>query len=319
MTTASLIGIPCGVGCAVLQSIAYVVSRHFTVSRGRGAGIHLIVLVHLWMGLFAAVTLPIVWVPGVPWDRVIEPLLAAAFFKICGQVAQTIALHLAEPSRVSPLMSIKVFVPALLTMLFGAPAGAAAYSVLNAPQWIAIGLCAFAGASISRGGGGMKVSALVAIAATIILYSASDWSIGMTIGRMLTTPGIGKTRAALLVTASLYLLTPLGSLAVLPTRWGGSSPERWTYHWADWRDSLPYAACWFLAMIVLFVAIGEVGLVYGMILQSTRAFITIGLGAALMYLGVAHIEPKQPHRVVVIRAIAGALMTAAIAMYIWNK
>ena len=180
-------------------------------------------------------------------------------------------------------------------------------------------LCVVAGASISRGGGGMRLKALLAIGGTIVVYSASDWCIGVTIGRINATPGITSTRAALLTTASLYLLTPLGSLAILPTRWGGSSAERWTYPWTDWRDALPYAACWYVAMIVLFVSIGEVGLVFGVILQSTRSFITIGMGTALMYLGLAHIEPKQPHRVVVVRAVAGALMTGAIALYVLNK
>ena len=316
MTGAMAIGVTCGLAAAVLQSISYIASRHFTGSRDAHASFSLLVLMHLWMGVMAAVTLALVWMPGVPWTRVAWPLIFAAFFNVTGQIGLTLALRLAEPSRVSPLLTMKVFFPALLSTILGAPVGRLAQRYLTLWQWLAIALCVAAGVSISRGGGGMKKAALGAIAFGITVFAGSDWCVGLTVGDLLKAPGITPLRASLLAVSALYLLTLIAGLAALPTRWGGSTPGRMTYPWADWRDALPYAASWYLAMIVLFVAFGEIGLVLGTILQCTRSFITILIGAALMYIGYSHIEPKQPHRVILTRIAAGVLMFLAITLYI---
>ena len=69
-------------------------------------------------------------------------------------------------------------------------------------------------------------------------------------------------------------------------------------------------------MVFLFVAFAEIGVVLGTILQCTRSFITILMGAGLMALGYSHIEPKQPTRVVITRIGAGVLMFLGISLYI---
>jgi hypothetical protein len=88
------------------------------------------------------------------------------------------------------------------------------------------------------------------------------------------------------------------------------------FPWPDWRDSFPYAATWILAMICLFLAFGKIGVVLGTILQCTRSFITILIGALLMTLGLEHIEPRQPARVILTKIGAGVLMSVAISLYI---
>ena len=318
MTGATGIGVACGLGAAVLQSVAYVASRHFTRSRphdGR-AGLTLLVLMHLWLGGMAAVTLPFVWTAGVDWHRVLPPLALAATLDLLGQAGLTVALRHAEPSRVSPLLTAKVFVPALLGTVLGQPVGPTAYRYLTGWQWLAVVLCVVAGVSVNRAGGRLRRTAAAAIVFTVAVFAGSDWFIGLTVGGILATPGVSPLGASLLAVSVLYLLTAAVALAALPTRWGGSGPDRLAYPWPAWRDALPYAACWYAAMVVLFVAFGEVGVVLGTILQCTRSFLTIALGVALMYLGYAHIEPPQPPRVVVQRVAAGVLMSLAITLYI---
>ena len=69
-------------------------------------------------------------------------------------------------------------------------------------------------------------------------------------------------------------------------------------------------------MILLFVAFAEIGVVLGTILQCTRSFITILIGAGLMMLGYSHIESRQPRRVILGRIAAGVLMFLGITLYI---
>ena len=323
MTGPTGIGVACGLAAAVLQSVAYVASRHFTHSRGlpgtprgRRAGLSLLVLMHLWLGGMAAVTLPLVWTAGLPWGRVWLPIGLCAVLDVVGQAALTVALERAEPSRVSPLLTLKVFCPAVLAAAFGPPVGRSAARFLTVWQWLAVGLCVAACVSINRAGGRMRRAAVAAVAVTVLAFAASDWCVGLTVGGLLSDPAVTPLRASVLTASVLYLLTAVAAVAVLPTRLGGATPDRLGYPRRDWLAALPYAAAWFGAMVALFVAFAEVGLVLGTILQCTRSFLTILLGVGLMALGYAHIEPPQPRRVVVQRVAAGVLMSAAISLYI---
>ena len=319
------IGVCCGFGAAILQSLSYIASRNYTHSRSGDPSIPLLVLMHLWLGILAAVVLPFVWIRGIHWEIIAVPIGVAAVVNVVGQAGLTAAIRLSEPSRVSPLLTMKVFFPALLTMLVGPPVGRSVDRYLTSWQWAAVLLCIVAGVSISRSGGAMRRAALVFVVLTALVFAASDWCVGLTVGGILRTP-MSSIRASLLAASILYLLTGIFGVVALFTRWGGSTSDRITYPWRDWRDSFFYAATWFLAMIALFVAFAEVGVVLGTILQCTRSIITILMGVGLMYLGQAHIEPKQPPHVVASRIAAGVLMFLAISLYIvrdpislWNK
>jgi hypothetical protein len=249
------------------------------------------------------------------WELITLPLISAAVFNVVGQLGLTIAIRLAEPSRVSPLLTMKVLFPAVLTMFVGAPVGRMADRFLSVWQWVAVLMCVAAGVSISRGGGGMRKAALLAVLWTVMVFAGSDWCVGLMVGGILRTPNVTPLHASLLAASILYLATSFFGVAALFTKWGRPAVGR-IYPWIDWRDSFAYAASWFIAMIFLFVAFAEVGVVLGTILQCTRSFITILMGVGLMYLGYSHIEPKQPIRVVVGRIAAGVLMFAGITLYI---
>ena len=310
-------GVACGLGAAVTQSLSYIASRHYTASRSDtpNQSISLIVLMHLWLGIFSAAVLGLVFQRGLRWNLISMPLAAAAVCNVGGQIGLTVAIRLTEPSRVSPLLTMKVLFPAVLTMIVGAPVGKMAGQFLNGWQWLAIGMCVAAGVSISRGGGGIRKSALIAVLFTAMIFAGSDWCIGLIVNAIARTPSVSPLHASLLAASILYLTTALFGVFALFTPWGRPVNGR-MYPWADWRDSFAYAAAWFIAMIFLFVAFAEIGVVLGTILQCTRSFITILMGTGLMMLGYAHIEPRQPRHVILKRIAAGVLMFLGISLYI---
>src|SRR3954469_5896335 len=103
-------GIAAGLSAATLQSITYLLTRHYAERRAAvgitGAGLQLTVLGHIWMGLLAVIVAPMFWpAAGVPWARIIGPLMFNTLCYGIGQVCQVAALRHAEASRVGPLMS----------------------------------------------------------------------------------------------------------------------------------------------------------------------------------------------------------------------
>lgn len=82
-----------------------------------------------------------------------------------------------------------------------------------------------------------------------------------------------------------------------------------------WAAPLPYALAWFGAILCMFGSIALVDVVLASILQSTRGIISFGLGAGLTCLGMHRIDTPATGHVVLQRAIAAAMVTAAIAMY----
>ncbi len=81
------------------------------------------------------------------------------------------------------------------------------------------------------------------------------------------------------------------------------------------RFGLPFSGCWYAAMAALYYAIGVLGPVYAVILQSTRGLWSILLGAALAHIGLIHIEEKVHGHIVLRRLAAAAMMIVAIWLY----
>jgi hypothetical protein len=302
------LGALCGLMAALTQSVSYIASRHFIQRRASGAGLQLLILGHLLMGLMALLLMFCAGTPQPVWRPVIVPVCCAALCNVFAQLGLMQAMKFAEPSRVSPLLTIKIFIPALLASVIGQPVGSAVDRSMTVWQWLAVLLCIMAGISINQSGGRMRRRALIAVLVTAAIFAGSDWSIGLTVAGFLATPHMTVLRASLLTEASLFLV--LGALAAVLLPLFGSMRG------GDWIDASPFAITWFSSMMFLFFAFGKVGIVLGTILQCTRGFLTILIGVGLMYLGLEHIEPRQPRAVVVRRLAAGFVMFLAISLYI---
>ena len=293
---------------AMLQSLSYFASRHFIQRRKSGAGVQLLILGHLLMGAMAIILLIISFSPQIIWLPVLLPTLSAALFSVGGQLGLMQAIKYAEPSRVSPLLTIKILIPAFLATIIGQPVGSLANRTMTPWQWLAVLLCVLACLSINQIGGRMRTRALFAVLFTATSFAFSDWSIGVSVARFLQSPHMTILRASLLTQSCVFIMLAIMAVTFVPL---AGSPRK-----IDWREAAPFALTWFGSMLFLFFAFGQIGVVLGSIMQCTRGFMTILLGAGLMYMGLEHIEPRQPRSVILRRVAAGLLMFLAISLYI---
>lgn len=297
------IGIVFGLGTALGHSLAYLATRWFTQDRGHSTA-QLLVLSHTIMGVVSVGGVVALWPEhlgwGAAWVRPFAGLIA------CFVVAQTclfLSLREADASRIAPLLGLKVALLAVISVLLG--------GALSAAQWSAVGL-AVAAAWVLNGVGGRlpwRVTGLVVFACGF--YAGADTLIVETIDQIKRISGDRSVMGVpLFMVAAVYTVVGLLGAALLP--WFG------TRRAAVWRDALPYAGCWLLAMVMLYATFAAVGTVLGAILQSTRGLMSIGLGIGLAAMGWHHLEQKHGPKVQVQRLTAAALMCAAVVLYVWG-
>lgn len=298
------LGIVCGLWAAFFQALSYVATRYFVSPRGGGTR-RLLVLAHVWMGAVCIILLPFFWpAEPIPWRPMAGPLVLMTVFYLLGQLGLMMALRHAEPSQVSPMLAFKLIILALLTLLV-------AHQPLTGGQFLALGLC-IAGTLLVNYAGRPPRRALVAVAMACLFYAFSDWNIVRTIQSIVhAEPRITVARASILASLFSYALAGLAATALLP--WFGSR------HRKDWLDAGPFAACWFLGMLGLYLCFGLLGVLYGNLLQATRAVISVFLAAAFARLQWMHFERQHGRAVLLRRFGAAILVTAAVVLYQLSK
>jgi hypothetical protein len=306
-----VVGIVSGLACAVFSAISYLVSRHHGVLQRaegrRNAGLRLLVLAHLIMGL---VCIPLAWIgwPARPPDMrlVWPPLAASAGCYLIGQAAFFTALKRVEASRLSPLLGLKLAMLAgLVTLGFGQP--------LDARQWLAVSLTVAAAAVMQAGRGRVPAVPLALMIACCLCFALADLGIvrlidALQMGGSASGAPLGRLHAGGLAMALTYatcgaVFAPLVPLLRPHTR-------------MDWTLAAGYSTSWLLSMAGLYVCFGLVGAVFGNILQSTRGIMSVVLGAGLAQLGWHELEQRVDRATLLRRLAAAALMTAAIALYV---
>jgi len=307
-----IVGIATGLGAALLQSLSYLATRYYTHGRNRLASRQLLVLGHVWMGVFSAVLLWAAWPKGgLPVGQMLDPLLMMTGFYLVGQSATTFALRHAEPSRVSPLMGFKIVVLAAMSSVWEQPhiSWPALPPGLTPLQWIAAGMAVCAAVALNYSGGALRKRATAGILVACVAYSICDWNITRTnVAVFRLAPGTTPLQASLLSAGLCYGLAGVVGLLLLPS-WGSRKAK-------DWSDAIPFAVAWFIAMMFLYACFSEVGPLLGNILQSTRGLMSILMGSLLVVLGHLHIEPLSSKGVVARRLLAGVLMFAAVSLYV---
>ncbi len=299
MIASGILGITTGLAAAVCQSLSYLATRYYVQPRPSGASKTLLVLSNIEMGIPSAILLAYYWGKfPIDWSRAIIPLAGVIIFYILGQLGLMIALKYAEPSRVSPLLGFKLVVLALLTAFLTTQG-------VNLWQWVAVIICLFGALSLYRSGGRMPMKATLALVIACVSYSLSDWNITGVIHAM--PDDVPLMSRCFFSLALNYTITGILALPLLP--FIHITGRR------DWRDSAPFAASWFIAMVFLFLCFGLVGPLYGNILQSTRGIISIFMGWALVRLGSGHMEPNQGKGDFLRKLAAGTLMFAAVVLY----
>jgi drug/metabolite transporter (DMT)-like permease len=290
------VGIISGFCAAFFQSLSYVGSRWF-LKRAGGSPLQLLGISHIWMGLAALLLFPLLASPTMPPLKAYWlPGIGAVVFYMIAQAGLFLALRHTDSSRISPLLGLKVFVLALISV-------AALNKVLNGWQWGAVALCVGAVFILNESGGRLPWAAMLAVWLTVIGYSLSDLCIKFLVVALQPA----GARAALIGVCVTYMMGAVAGVPLVLSQPAGGSRL--------WGMAAPYAACWFISMLFLYITFDRVGVVFGNIIQSTRGLMSIGLGVMVVRLGMLDLERSVARHVVARRLGGAVLMTAAIVLY----
>lgn len=299
----NLIGISCGLLAALFSSFSYLGSRFF-LTKHPGGSKKLLVLSHVWMGLFSLPTLALTYRGKVPpIENYLLILLICVGCYLIAQLALFTALKRVDASRVAPLLGLKIAILALLSVFWVGHA-------IQILQWVAVGLSVAAAFLLNRIGGPLPKKAFFGVMTACICYALSDIHIIKLVAVLHQT--MPMVQASFLASALCYVLAGLIMLPAL--FWQGSRL------WPEWRDAIPFALAWFLSMLGLYYCFATIGVVLGSIAQATRGLISIGLGVWIAHIwNWVHLEAKVDRALFVRRVIAAVLMAGAIVLYVLGK
>lgn len=300
----TLAGLGIGLVAAFLQSCSYVVSASYVRGSGKPAWT-LLAPSFLVMGAFAALALPLAWpAPGAPppdWARLL-PLSAACIAScMAGNGAMFFLLKRLDSSRASPLLALKVPMLAIAGI-------AATGRNCSAAQWCAVALVVASAFVLAGAGRSVSARAWAWLFAACAAFCVSDSFIAASFDACAESFGGSVARYTFFAACVIYVVGGAFSLAALALQ-GAPLREEWR------RWVVPYAACWFAAMLALFACFALCGLVLGNIVQSTRGLVSVAIGWGLARAGRTELEEKVPASVVARRVAAALLVVAAMALY----
>lgn len=237
-----------------------------------------------------------------PFNDYALPLFACSIFYIFGQFFLFEALKLSQPSRVSPLLGMKVFILAIIGYLF-------LNQQFGIYQWLAIALSTVAAFLLSNTGGKIGFKGFLMILAACLFYSISDLNIKIMVSKF---QHLGLLKSILISASISYILCGIFALIAMAFITGQMTIRQWTF-------SVPFSVFWFAAMLSLFACFALVGVVYGNIIQSTRGILSICFGFILAHSGFEFLDTKISRKVFIQRLLAAILMMAAIGLFYLQK
>ena len=290
-------GILYGLVGALFQSLSYLSSRYFSETQ-RGSSAQLLLAAHLMMGVGAGLILiltPAELFP--PLGSYLLPAFGTTVAFLLAQISIFAALRISAPSRVSPLLGLKiVFVVAATGLIFGA--------VYTGVQFGAVLLAVAAALVLNYSGGRMPLRALFLTLTACLLLATSDIFIQAAVRPF---GALNLFLQGLLPLAISY--TMAGVIALLLTPFFGSFRPRL------YRDALPFTLAWTGGILLFFTSVAEVGIMYTVILQSSRGLLNVIFGAILGILGFHLIEERHGWQVILRRVSAALMMTGAVALF----
>jgi len=205
-------------------------------------------------------------------------------------------------SRLSPLLGLKIAMLAgIVALVLGPP--------LDGRQWAAVALSVVAALALQRGDDRLPARALGLILVACLCFAIADLAIVSLIRRLAGgAEPLGRFHAGILAMAITYVAC--GAI-LLP-----AAPRMWPRSRGGWLPAVQYSLVWLLAMIALYACLGQVGAVFGNILQSTRGVMSVVIGAGLAQAGWHDLEEKVDRATLIKRIAAAVLMTAAIALWV---
>lgn len=295
----SVPGLVFGLLMAVFQSLSYLCCRAF-LKKHDGDFLKLLSLSHIIMGIVSLPFLVFLRPAEMPAvSSYIVSLLGCTGFYLVGQTFFFAAIAHSEPSRISPILGLKVLMLAVISSLFFG-------EHFSATKWVAVGLSTAAIFLLSNSGGRLGWRTLIFAVLACLGYCLSDLNIKTLIDKFGFMPVIDR---AILTGSMCYALCGLAGAVALMFSRSRTDKEVWLY-------ALPFAVTWFISVIFLFSCFSLVGVVFGNILQSTRGLISVVLGFAIAHIGFEDWEAKVGKRVFLQRLLAALLMTGAVGLFL---
>jgi drug/metabolite transporter (DMT)-like permease len=291
-----ILGIIFGLGAATSQSFSYLCSRSYLSKHG--SSFELLVVSHVLMGIFSLIILPFLPNEKMPAFSVYAlPLFACAFSYFFGQFSFFMTIRHTEPSRVAPLLGLKIITVALFSVLFF-------NGSLTPLQWTAAAIC-LGGAMLSNWSGqSLSTTGIMWLLGTCAGYSLSDLYIRELIDALGREELITNSIVGTVYVYILCGVTTLPMIFFLPGK-----------KWKKLKPALSFSLLWYGAMLLLFSCFAQIGAVYGNIVQSTRGIISIMLGVLIAHLGHVHLEAKVAPGLLARRVMAAILILAAIIIF----
>ena len=300
-------GILAGLASAILQSCSYVASALFLKRHGNpremlfySQGVQALFAFPLFILLVppGALSDPDVWLANLHW-LVIFTVTQLSMFQAQEHV---------EPSKIATWLGLKIVVLALMTVVW--PQGT---ETVGGWQWFAIALMLTAVTALNFSGGmnpGWRGGAW--LATFVVIASFCDRQ-QVAIIRLFQAHGASLFQSALLTLALGYWT--FGVLAVGFVGIRLARGETASLALRKCRDSAPFAVFWFTAMMAIYFCYGQLGAVFGNVVQSTRALIAVVVAFLACRLLKDGVEQPVSRAMWIRRAGAALLMTAGIVLY----
>lgn len=295
-------GLACGLTAAGFQSLSYLFSRRF-MARHPGGPLALFAISQFQLGLMGLALLPFLWRHPIPsFAHLIFPLLGTSLFYLLGQWFLITALKKVEASQFAPLLGFKIPILALASaLLLSHP--------LPPVAWLAIALAVAAGFIISPPGKMGSARTLLLAGGCAVGYAGSDFSIPFLVK---ACEPLGPHPVMTSVALSYLVAGWVGWLLLLSGKVGR---RRELFALPLQTEVFPYSLAWLLAMIFLFACFYFIGVVFGNMVQSTRALQSVLMAALVTRAGWLHLEDVRKPGVWWQRLGGAALMTLSISLY----
>ncbi len=290
-------GIVTGLVAALGQSCSYIASRYFLARAGNAW--QLLAASQLWMGLGAGA----LWLfvgRGYGGEfgsfKVWQAATLACGSFIVGHLGFFMAQRNIESSRIASLLGLKIgFVAILSVLMLGCG--------LLPLQWLAIAVTVVAAMAMNWSSGKLVWGGMGFLLVALVGYAFSDIGVFLLVGAFETD---SKLTGSLLGFCVAYMLLGVVLTPLVPIL--GVTKRMLLY-------ALPFAICWGVAMIFLYVCFAYLGAAFGNVIQASRGIISLVLGIGLGMLGIPGLEGKHSAAVWVRRGIAALLMFTAITLY----
>lgn len=301
------LGILAGLFSAILQSCSYIASALFLKHHANpremlfySQGVQALFAIPLFFLLVpsSALTSPDIWWANAYW---------LCIFSIT-QLSMFQSQEHVEPSKIATWLGLKIVVLAILTLFW--PING---ETVGGGQWFAIGLMLSAVFLLNFSGGmnpGWKGG--LWLATFVVIASLCDRQ-QVVIMNLFQRHGASLFQSSLLTLALGYMT--FGVASAVFTAWKMVRGDSWTLTVWKFKDSSPFAVFWFTAMMSIYFCYGELGAVFGNVVQSTRALIAVLIGYLACKFMKDRVEAPASRALWLRRAFAAFLMTTGIVLY----